>query len=246
MKIKRARGHRLYTHKGEKILDLSMDSGRAVLGHRPNGLSLSLKNSIDRGIYVSNGSEFVSRLEKELKRRFPDHPYMLLLEHRSFLTEFLGEEVSDPLFNIKTSSRASTWRPFLSTPDSEIIEVLYPLPGLNTTCVVVSREPLPLKSHSISPVILSGVLRSLYDYDMTLKGFHLESYEVFRAIKNRLFQPPYLVLDYSDDEYSAILERGLESGVLLNERSPLIILPPDYSKGETSKVLQLFQGVSNV
>lgn len=243
MKIKRARGHRLYTHTGEKILDLSMDGGRAVIGHRPNGLSLTLKNSIERGIYVDNGSEFEGRLKKDLSKRFPKHPYIYLLEHRIFLEHYLKEAVSDPLLGKKGSDRATVWRPFLETPEVEILEVLYPLPGLNTTSVIVSKTALELPSHKISPVLLSGILRSLYDFDMVMKNFSREKYEPFHNLKNVNIIPPYMTLNCSDELYTTLLERSEEVGVLLNPEDKVVILPPDYSKGELNRVIDLFREV---
>lgn len=245
MKIKRARGHRLYTHSGEKILDLSMDGGRAVIGHRPNGLSLTLKNSIERGIYTDNGTEFEGRLKKELIKRFPEHPYIYLLEHRVFLENYLNESVSDPLLGKKGSIRASVWRPFLKTPDAEIIDILYPLPGMNSTCVVVSKTPLELPLHKISPVLLSGILRSLYDYDMVEKGFKSEDYDLFRVLNNVHVTPPYMTLDCSDEIYLKLLTKAKESSILLNPEEKLVILPPDYSKGEIGRVINLFKEVLN-
>lgn len=245
MNIKRARGHRLYTTRGEKILDLSMDGGRAVLGHRPNGLSLTLKNSIDRGIYVDNGTEFKNRLKKDLSKRFPNHPHMILLDHRVFLENYLTESISDPLFGDTSSGRVSVWRPFLEIPDSEIIEVLYPLPGINTTCVLVSKRPLDLISHNISPVILSGILRSLYDYDMVKKSFRTEIYSDFSSIKQVEINAPYMILKCSDEDYLKLQSSAKDMGILLNPKEKLVILPPDYSKGEMVKVLKLFKEILN-
>lgn len=237
MIVKRARGHRIYTQQNERILDLSMDFGRAVIGHRPNGLSLTIKNTIDRGVYAPYGNKFNKRLVNDLKKRFPDHPYITILSYE----EKAGIDKStiiDPLFELK-KGEVGYWRPFLDTPDTDILIVLYPLPGLNQTTLIVSKNKLDLESDDISPVLLSGILRSLYDYDMVKKNFKPELYSKFKEIKNSTIKAPYILFNYDNEEYKELCCSALKEGVLLNIRNQINILPPDYSDGEIKKLFKV-------
>lgn len=239
MKIKRARGHRLYTVDGKKILDLSMDKGRAVLGHRPGGVSLAIKNVIDRGIFSSYDSVFVGRLKKELSRRFPDYPNIYILRYEEKITAKLGIDIKDPLTDDYNSGDIVYWRPFLDIPDAGTLVLLYPLPGLNDTTLVVSRDELSLDSDEVSPVLLSGILKSFYELDKSEKSFKKEDYAVYNTIKGADMTAPYLVLDISSEEYEKLCCRALNEGILLNSDKPLVILPSDYSDGEIKKILKI-------
>lgn len=235
MNIKRARGHRLYTEANKKILDLSMDYGRAVLGHRPNGLSLSIKNSIERGIYASYDSKFTDRLKSYLSRKFPKHPYLTLLDSKSSLGNI---DILDPLFN-EAIGEYGYWRPFIDTPDYKNLIVLYPMPGLNTTVVMVSKEKPSIESCDISPVLVGGILRSMYDYEAVLKKFNENNYNNYSCLKDFKVIPPYLLYVGDGNKYNELCCSAWEQGVLLNSKSPVNILPSDFSAGEVKKIVQV-------
>lgn len=239
MKIRRARGHRLYTVDGKRILDLSMDKGRAVLGHRPGGVSLAIKNVIDRGIYSSYDSVFKDRLKKEIFRRFPDYSYIYILRYEEKVTAKLGVNIKDPLTDNCKNVDIAYWRPFLDVPDADALVLLYPLPGLNDTTLVLSRDELPLGDDDVSPVLLSGILKSFYELDKSEKSFKKEDYAVYSNIKGANITAPYLVLDISSEDYKKLCCRALDEGILLNSDKPLIILPSDYSEGESKKILEV-------
>lgn len=237
MIVKRARGHRIYTQQNDRILDLSMDFGRAVIGHRPNGLSLTIKNTIDRGVYAPYGNKFNKRLIKDLNKRFPDYPHITILSYQE-KAGFNNNAIIDPLFELK-KGEVGYWRPFLETPDTDILIVLYPMPGLNQTTLIVSKNILDIESDDISPVLLSGILRSLNDYDMAKKKFNPEFYSQFKGIKNSSIKAPYILFNYTIDEYKELCCSALKEGVLLNTRSQINILPPDYSHGEIKKLFKV-------
>lgn len=239
MKIKRARGHRLYTVDGKKILDLSMDKGRAILGHRPGGVSLVIKNVIDRGLYSAYDSVFADRLKKEISRRFPDYPNIYILRNEDRLTIRKGVEIKDPLFEDCENTEIAYWRPFIDTPNADQLILLYPLPGLNDTTLLVSKSELELDEDEVSPLLLSGILRSFYELDRAEKSFDPDNYSGFRKIIDADFRAPYLILRRSNKEYKNLCCRALNEGILLNREKPLIILPPDYSDGEIKKILSL-------
>lgn len=239
MEIKRARGHRLYTVKGKKILDLSMDFGRAVIGHRPNGLSLTIKNVIDRGIYASYNSVFKDRLVKYILKSFPEYAHITILEHEDKALNLLNRDVKDPLFTDYSSEDLVYWRPFLKTPKAQSLILLYPLPGLNSLTILISKKDYKLKDDRVSPVLLAGVLRSFYDYDAALKVFKPELYETFKSVSQSKIFPPYMVLHRERKEYEKMCCRAENEGILLNSDKQLLILPNDYSLGEINKVLNI-------
>lgn len=239
MIIKRARGHRLYSVAGEKIIDLSMDWGRAVLGHRPNGLSLAIKNGVDRGLYAGYDNIYTARIIKDFRKRFPAYSYITILEHEHKVTDYFNTTISDPLFHDCNGSQVAYWRPFIDAPDSNNLVILYPMPGLNSVTLLVSKEDTGLESDAVSPILLSGILRSLYDYDMELKTFDKNEYNRYKNIKDSVLKAPYLIFSRDKKEYKDLCNKGLEVGILLNDRSQIIVLSNDFSSGEHRKILNL-------
>ncbi len=65
--INRARGYRLYSSGGRRIVDFYQDGGNAVLGHRLSGISLSMKQVIDKGVFFSCRTRYDVRLNNAVK-----------------------------------------------------------------------------------------------------------------------------------------------------------------------------------
>ena len=65
--ISRARGYRLYSSSGKRIVDFYQDGGNAVLGHRAPGISLAVKQSLDKGVLFSCRTCYDSRLKKAVE-----------------------------------------------------------------------------------------------------------------------------------------------------------------------------------
>ena len=177
-----------------------MDWGRGVLGHRPNGLSLVIKNVIERGLYAGYDNIYKERLINYLKKQFPDYGFITILEYEDKATGYFQCNVVDPLFTeVKKSDTLAYWRPFLKTPESDNLIILYPFPGLNSTTILLSREKPTIESDNISPILLSGILRSMYDYDMELKTFDKSEYSSYKNIRDSRLLPPYIVFDRGDE-----------------------------------------------
>ncbi len=51
--IRRARGYRLYDHRGRRYLDLWQNGGHSLLGHRGLHLLSLLKNLMSRGLLAT-------------------------------------------------------------------------------------------------------------------------------------------------------------------------------------------------
>jgi len=116
--------------------------------------------------------------------------------------------------------------------------LLYPLPGLNSTTVILSKKELTVKNDLISPVIVSGILRSMYDYDIELKKFKADVYNEYRTIPNTELKPPYIVFNLEDEDYYNLIKKCENSGILLNDRDKIGVLSNDYSSGEIAKIVK--------
>lgn len=70
--VRRARGYRLYTVDGRRILDLWQAGGRAILGHRGGGVVPAVKRVLERGVLAAMPSVQERRLEQALLRLLGD------------------------------------------------------------------------------------------------------------------------------------------------------------------------------
>lgn len=85
--IQRARGWRLYTSEGKRILDMYADGGRMALGRRKGESGKAAKESIDRGLLSAFPTFWEKRLEKQILAWMPDYAGLLFFasEAEAFL-----------------------------------------------------------------------------------------------------------------------------------------------------------------
>ena len=71
--VGRARDFHLYTVDGRRLLDLYLDGGAALLGHRPERLGRELSSVMARGLIGNLPSVHGARLMRVLRRLLPGH-----------------------------------------------------------------------------------------------------------------------------------------------------------------------------
>ncbi|KGM38873.1 hypothetical protein JY97_14095 [Alkalispirochaeta odontotermitis] len=165
--IRRARGYYLYALDGNRWLDCWVEGGRALLGHRPKGVSHRLKNEIDKGLYSPYPNKWLQRLKLALMRLFPGYVQVRIYQNfeQAILNLKLKEHPIDPLDLSAESIPTVLWgRPLLPEhPRAEYLFPILPLPGLSEAqpVLISSNSLLPAAdSHPISPVILAALTRS--------------------------------------------------------------------------------------
>jgi hypothetical protein len=216
-KVKRARDFYLYDDHGIRILDLYLDNGRAIAGHRPNGLSLSLKNTISRGLYAPYPSIFTDRLQKMILKEFPQFSKVGLYRNSCSL----DDSFSDPVFD-KDNSEYVIWRPYLEiSRQCKKMIVHFPFPG-SEAIVLLSNEDKSLpESDILPPFILAGLIRSYYDLKKSLESFDSSSWSLLDETGHWDRKGPYLIPRCSEKEYEKLFRLYLRNQVLIS---------PDYSK----------------
>ncbi len=255
--LKRARGYRLYDLAGKRYLDLYQNGGRALLGHRPQGLTAVVKEVVSKGVLTDLPSVYGERLEKALKRLFPGYAAVRFFSSRERALELaslhLGgkleeEEIHDPVLPGGAKKEAAYWRPLLSdSPEEPEAEVLFPiLPfsmGGVPEAVCFKHNPargLP-ESDIISPVILAGVLRSL----ACLNKYHFPPWfrqDLLKSSDGWIQRGIYLRPNFSAGLYKICFFNFLKEGFLLSPGYPgPSILPAEASPGEIKKMIKLFK-----
>ena len=191
--IRRARGFRLYTSGGRRLVDLWQYGGRAILGHTPPAVLREMKNTAERGLFAPFPGPLEGRFLKALSVLFPGRGFRLFPD-RAALRRFLAvsgipDAIRDPALSpeaaglsapaaIPASGSAAEplpapvlWRPFLADkPPAKdaapfLIPVL-PLPWAGAPQVLAFDAVFSAMAGAgepLSPVILAAASRAAYD-----------------------------------------------------------------------------------
>ena len=229
--IRRARDYYLYDASGNRILDLYQDGGRAWLGHRPDGLSLQIKNSLSRGVYAPYPSPEEGKLLRALKT----------------LGEKTGAAEGWTAFYLRPAHarEAVLWRPGTPWPsDESSVEVLLPLPGLEYGQVVFQHSGAGSEPGDIpSPVLAAALNRTVWNLIHALESLEKESSFPECGGGNWEQDGGYLHWDGSVDEYPDCFRKALSHGILISPDPEIpSILPLQRSDADNTLIRKFFQG----
>ena len=266
--IKRARGYRLYTEKGDKILDFCQDGGRSVLGYTPPGFSLSLKQEISKGTYSSLPSRSGPRVIKALQMLagvslsgagvFSSAEKALLS-----ISSAEGREYNliNPLFSNNqpedVKDKVVLWYPFGSSSLSSNLSLykyvlpVIPFPGSFAPYTVISAgscdDSLLENVIEVSGIQLAGLIRCI---SLLIKYMKTDPYSFWDLDKEKLSRlwikkGPYLVPVYPPEKHDKIFRSFLKKKILisLSYEAPGA-LPGEISAGEKADFLKTVEKVS--
>ncbi len=234
--VRRARGYRLYTNDGRRLLDLFQDGGWAILGHGNSEAVREARNAAERGLTTRLASPYHDRLVKAVRVLLPDAAVVRVYRNAdramAILSEWLGRpvttaDVADPAMG--QQGKIALWRPFL--PASHAARILLPvLPAAGDSppqVVVVDADDAP-PSDLVAPYRLAALSRATYDLarasapePLDLPGFTPSG--------------PYLIPTTHGAAYGRWFEFFLSEGVLLSPWDTVpSIIPAERSPGETA------------
>jgi len=250
--VVRAQSFYLYDRYGLRYIDFFQNHGRAILGHRPELLQRSLKNTANRGLISEYPSVFGGRLEKLLARLFPDYADFRLYADAQVVRQVAMKVSSDAIYDPAYSPPAdhhpvSFWRPYLEVggADSELLFPILPFPGSFIPQVVCIKEQaladeLP-PSDPVSPLLLDLLIKTV----ATL----IRSLESEEAVAKRKSNPlaglfetrgPYGITHLSSSRYREFAQEALRLKVVLPPSADIpLITPGEYSKGDIALFLKL-------
>jgi hypothetical protein len=269
-RVLRARDFHLYTEGGKRLVDLWLDGGKAVLGHKPPRVLLELKNAAERGLYTPLPHPLEKRLTKALAPFFPDRTFRFYNDSTSMYraiekalsgetAPFQAEAILDPAFPDSNNRKAvaALWRPFVEPiPKMPILIPVLPWP-LGPVVLAIDKSPdasFP-QGELIPPVLLAPAARALYNLTAKLRSPDRQRfYRIEKAIagagqgegsKSSVWQLRgiYLTTRVDREEYAQLFRSFLEAGFLLppSANEP-VILPAAMSKGEETKLAELLTG----
>lgn len=231
--INRARGYFLYTADGKRYLDMALDWGRLIMGHRQKGYGQAMKNVIDKGIIPGFPSPYAHRLKQAVKAVFGKDCNVYLFKSEEHAKAALAVQGLEYKF----------WRAFglnACDPINDPIIPVLPIPLAFAPGVVVSKAELNLAEEPVSPVILAGAVRAVYN----LKAFLSEAdYSGWEKVGRWRVELPYIYPLCTREQYSAVWDTFLEAGIILSyDYDTPSVLPPygELSEGMLKKILKLF------
>ena len=250
--INRARGYFLYTADGKRYLDMALDGGRLIMGHRQKGYGQALKNAIDKGILPSFPSPYAHRLKQAVKALFGFGCHIYLFkseEHAKAALASHGLEYTlwRPLaFNAGTTSKVANARDPINDPINLPIIPVLPIPAVFAPGVVVSKTGLDIVEEQVSPVILAGAVRALYNLKAFLAEVDYSCWEkagIAEACNGKWrVELPYLYPLCKRDQYPAVWDAFFEAGIIIScDYDIPSILPPsaELSEGNRKKLFKL-------
>ncbi len=254
-RMSRARGFRLYDRRGRRYMDLFLNHGCAVLGHRPYRVDNEIKSVISRGGLFVMPSVYPGRLARALGRGYPAFRGVLIAasdaEAAGFAARYLECEpaevrIRDPALGEKGPVIRD--RPFLPRVDREDAvkgaEVVFPaLPFRlgEAPCPVIFRGPAPEADPAwIAPAVAAAALRAFHDLDRRVQpGWYRDDLlEGCRAWAQRGI---YVTPRFAADRYAGVFRRFLDAGILLPPEYPgPAVLPGEASAGELALLMRMF------
>jgi len=257
--VTRARDFRLYTKgKQQRIVDLWLNGGSAVLGHTPPSMLRELKNTASRGLYAPFPHFLEGRYFKALSRIFPGRNFRLYAAPPPELERLVS------------NGAAALWRPFfdpatpLFVPENSppvLIPVVPAIQGWSNNLplglCVLAIDPGFEKTAAFTPgdflppVLLAVAARGIYDIIAAAPQRANPNYQcIAKALKNSNGQEPcpwrrqgiYLSLKHEPqpEEWAGLFRRFLEEGFLLPpDPCQPVILPGLLSPGEEAKLARL-------
>ena len=251
-RIKRARGYRLYDDNGNRIIDLYQNNGHALLGHRAYKVTTVLKNVISKGIIFDLPSVYEYRLKKAVKELIPGINSICIagsLEHGLKIisailkTKITENDIYESLYENRPG-KIALWRPFLKY-NLDSIDTIIPVLPFSVAhspvliCFKKKYQNLSEYNTPISPLILAGAIRAVYDLKKYVKPEWLKE-DILKGSKKWKQKGIYIIPDMNKKEYTSVFKEFLKKGILLSPHFPgPSIFPAELSHGEFRKILRL-------
>jgi len=259
-RVLRARDFHLYTEGGKRLVDLWLQGGRAVLGHKPPGVLLELKNAAERGLFSPFPHPLERRLTKALTVLCPDRSFRFYNDPSSMYhavekalsskgAPFNRSAIPDPAFPDSNAEKVTVtlWRPFVEpVPQVPILIPVLPWPlGPAVLALDKSLEVSFPQGELIPPVLLAPAARALYDLAAQIRTPSRQRYYRVEKAVTGVWQRRgiYLTTRVDGEKYAELFQSFLEAGFLLPPSAgEPVILPAVMSKGEETQLAKLLAG----
>jgi len=258
--IKRIRGYRLYTNNSEKYLDFYQEGGKSILGSKPRGFSLALKNEIEKSTFYNypSGLDYFKKIMKGISKLTEGSSvnisYFKTEEDLSrYVSEKEGKKYSlnkniiyKPDFSGKNNLPVSegviySWFPFCSSSlkyylnNFTYVLPVFPFPGDIAPIILLSSTVNIENNYIPSPVVLSGLNNIIYNLIRFLKEDPYIHWREYTSMLNKIWKAegPYLIPVYNKGVHDLIFKNFLKNKILIQPCfGQMSVLPAEISEGE--------------
>lgn len=237
--IRRARGYYLYDDRGTRFLDMWLDDGAALLGHRVPAAARAMAAETSRGLWTALPTRWPRRLRQQLAQLAAAHATPPVDRIALALPGYGASDARPrrwyPLGEVDFAISGDGVGAAEDLPASQIVAVVPPLPGWGRSVTV---GPTPSDGPVASPVAAAlvaaiGALR---------RALRADAREAWLIAARSLPLPDGLIRDgvhfvVADDALAArwtdLVARGVELGIILPPAPTCRgTIPPDLSLHE--------------
>ena len=251
--IKRVRGYRLYTDKSEKYLDFFQEGGKAILGSKPRGFSLALKNEIEKSNFYNYPSVYFVKIVKGILQIAEENQINISYfkteeEACRYVSEKEGKKYSlykDLSLDFNSPSQQGgyvyLWFPFCGNSLKQYLDnftyvlPVLPFPGDIAPAILLSSKVSVENNYIPSPVVLSGINNIIYNLIKFMKEDPYIYWREYTSMLNKIWRAkgPYLIPVYNEKHHELIFKNFLEKKILIQPcYGKMSVLPAEISEGE--------------
>lgn len=234
--VTRARGCFLYTHKGQRLTDLFLENGRAILGWDGKNASTYFKNMINKGLTGSFICEDKPRLDKALS----------LLLGKDFHATFYSSKKEAVQAAVRSGAQnIISYKPWNKEQEdlagADAVVMLPPFPwGEDIVILALSGGPEPVEEQLTIPFSLQTALtRAIYNLITELPLRTEKDWFIYDTILTKYWERkgPYLYPKITENKYDAFVKHCLNCNLLINPsyNEPSIV-PFGADKGVFAKL----------
>ena len=252
--IKRVRGYRLYTDSSEKYLDFFQEGGKALLGSKPRGFSLALKNEIEKSNFYNYPSGYLKKITKGISKLAGGNSVSISYfkteeEMAGYVSEKEGKKYSlckdvaphdleGPGLHAET---IYLWYPFCGSSlkqyldDFTYVLPVLPFPGDIAPLILLSSTVHTENNYIPSPVALSGLNNIIHNLIKFLEQEPYIHWREYTSMLNKIWKAkgPYLIPVYKKEAHEMIFKNFLEKKILIQPYyGQISVLPAEISEGE--------------
>lgn len=213
--VTRARGCFLYTKKGERLTDLYLENGRAILGWDSKNAGTFFKNMLNKGLTGGFICEEHSRLDKAVSS--------LLNSDRK--TAFFATKADALKAGLALSPQSTSiyrpWNPGKADwTDTDCVIIVPPLPWCdNTYLLAVKGETKDLAVQiPLAFAQKTAITRAIYNLVAAIDERQEKDWFIYDPVLTKYWERkgPYLFPKISENEYDAFVSHCLDCGLVIN------------------------------
>lgn len=241
--VKRARGCFLYTAKGERLVDLYLEGGRALLGWGGSSSFTMLKNVLSRGLTGSYKTDFSYRVKKAAS---------VLLNSNRQTYYFNSLEKAQKWVSEAFGLKSVVYRPWnfeeINYSEEKAVILVPPFAWAEEIFIVCIAEDLASQekimcadSIKLPSCVEEGISRSIYDLIKALQEREEKQFFIYDKALLPYFERkgPYLISKVPEQRYDDFVKHCLDCGIVINPcYDGLSIIPFGADKGVFAKLVK--------